>query len=42
MGGSSPIQSADWDDRKVRHTFIRKVSLGHPLGGWGHGLVAAG
>ncbi|XP_042747326.1 protein lifeguard 3-like [Lagopus leucura] len=25
MGGSSPIQSADWDDRKVRHTFIRKV-----------------
>lgn len=28
MGHSSPIQSADWDDRKVRHSFIRKVSLG--------------
>uniref|UniRef100_A0A8V0Z2X0 Transmembrane BAX inhibitor motif containing 1 n=3 Tax=Gallus gallus TaxID=9031 RepID=A0A8V0Z2X0_CHICK len=25
MGHSSPIQSADWDDRKVRHSFIRKV-----------------
>ncbi|KFQ37467.1 Protein lifeguard 3 [Merops nubicus] len=25
MGGGSPFQSADWDDRKVRHTFIRKV-----------------
>ncbi|NXL56002.1 LFG3 protein, partial [Chordeiles acutipennis] len=25
IGDSSPFQSADWDDRKVRHTFIRKV-----------------
>ncbi|NXG43713.1 LFG3 protein, partial [Psilopogon haemacephalus] len=25
IGGNSPFQSADWDDRKVRHTFIRKV-----------------
>ncbi|NXP77186.1 LFG3 protein, partial [Ramphastos sulfuratus] len=25
IGGGSPFQSADWDDRKVRHTFIRKV-----------------
>ncbi|NXV74612.1 LFG3 protein, partial [Atlantisia rogersi] len=25
IGDGSPIQSADWDDRKVRHTFIRKV-----------------
>ncbi|NXL42886.1 LFG3 protein, partial [Podilymbus podiceps] len=24
----SPLQSADWDDRKVRHTFIRKASPG--------------
>ncbi|NXT40030.1 LFG3 protein, partial [Pelecanoides urinatrix] len=26
IGDSSPFQSADWDDRKVRHTFIRKAS----------------
>ncbi|NXT21745.1 LFG3 protein, partial [Syrrhaptes paradoxus] len=25
IGGSSPFQSSGWDDRKVRHTFIRKV-----------------
>ncbi|NXS93902.1 LFG3 protein, partial [Jacana jacana] len=25
IGDGSPFQSADWDDRKVRHTFIRKV-----------------
>ncbi|NWS58942.1 LFG3 protein, partial [Chunga burmeisteri] len=25
IGNGSPLQSADWDDRKVRHTFIRKV-----------------
>ncbi|XP_010576173.1 PREDICTED: protein lifeguard 3-like [Haliaeetus leucocephalus] len=25
IGDGSPLQSADWDDRKVRHTFIRKV-----------------
>ncbi|NWI86664.1 LFG3 protein, partial [Pitta sordida] len=25
IGDGSPIQSVDWDDRKVRHTFIRKV-----------------
>ncbi|KAM9010249.1 protein lifeguard 3 isoform 1-T2 [Ara ararauna] len=25
LGDGSPFQSADWDDRKVRHTFIRKV-----------------
>ncbi|NXE89062.1 LFG3 protein, partial [Menura novaehollandiae] len=25
IGDSSPFQSVDWDDRKVRHTFIRKV-----------------
>ncbi|NXX55961.1 LFG3 protein, partial [Scopus umbretta] len=25
FGDGSPLQSADWDDRKVRHTFIRKV-----------------
>ncbi|XP_067155315.1 protein lifeguard 3 isoform X1 [Apteryx mantelli] len=24
-GDGTPFQSADWDDRKVRHTFIRKV-----------------
>ncbi|NXY25339.1 LFG3 protein, partial [Atrichornis clamosus] len=24
-GEGSPFQSVDWDDRKVRHTFIRKV-----------------
>ncbi|NXE72643.1 LFG3 protein, partial [Cochlearius cochlearius] len=28
IGDSSPLQSADWDDRKVRHTFIRKASPG--------------
>ncbi|NXX06676.1 LFG3 protein, partial [Larus smithsonianus] len=32
IGNGSPIQSADWDDRKVRHTFIRKASPGG-LGG---------
>ncbi|NXV16514.1 LFG3 protein, partial [Cepphus grylle] len=26
IGDGSPFQSADWDDRKVRHTFIRKAS----------------
>ncbi|NWH53943.1 LFG3 protein, partial [Fregata magnificens] len=25
IGDGSPLQSADWDDRKVRHTFIRKA-----------------
>ncbi|KAJ7396496.1 Protein lifeguard 3 [Pitangus sulphuratus] len=25
IGDGSPFQSVDWDDRKVRHTFIRKV-----------------
>ncbi|NXY50817.1 LFG3 protein, partial [Ceuthmochares aereus] len=35
----SPFQSSNWDDRKVRHTFIRKVSHGGPrapvgVGGW--------
>ncbi|NWH20332.1 LFG3 protein, partial [Grus americana] len=25
IGDGSPFQSADWEDRKVRHTFIRKV-----------------
>ncbi|KFP03327.1 Protein lifeguard 3 [Calypte anna] len=25
IGDGSPFQSANWDDRKVRHTFIRKV-----------------
>ncbi|NXY65640.1 LFG3 protein, partial [Callaeas wilsoni] len=25
LGDGSPFQSVDWDDRKVRHTFIRKV-----------------
>ncbi|NXV92786.1 LFG3 protein, partial [Calonectris borealis] len=25
IGNSSPFQSGDWDDRKVRHTFVRKV-----------------
>ncbi|NXP45257.1 LFG3 protein, partial [Heliornis fulica] len=25
IGEGSPYQTADWDDRKVRHTFIRKV-----------------
>ncbi|XP_019326444.1 PREDICTED: protein lifeguard 3 [Aptenodytes forsteri] len=25
IGDGSPLQTADWDDRKVRHTFIRKV-----------------
>ncbi|NWU95021.1 LFG3 protein, partial [Upupa epops] len=25
LGDGSPLQSVDWDDRKVRHTFIRKV-----------------
>ncbi|NXK62181.1 LFG3 protein, partial [Sylvietta virens] len=25
LGDGSPFQSADWDDRKVRHAFIRKV-----------------
>ncbi|NXU99754.1 LFG3 protein, partial [Cettia cetti] len=26
LGDGSQFQSVDWDDRKVRHTFIRKVS----------------
>lgn len=26
LGDGSAFQSVDWDDRKVRHTFIRKVS----------------
>ncbi|KAF1585307.1 Protein lifeguard 3, partial [Eudyptes moseleyi] len=30
IGDGSPLQSADWDDRKVRHTFIRKASPGGP------------
>ncbi|NWR57360.1 LFG3 protein, partial [Bucorvus abyssinicus] len=25
IGDGSPLQSVDWDDRKVRHSFIRKV-----------------
>ncbi|NXN79841.1 LFG3 protein, partial [Bombycilla garrulus] len=25
LGDGSPFQTVDWDDRKVRHTFIRKV-----------------
>ncbi|NXB88080.1 LFG3 protein, partial [Vidua chalybeata] len=25
LGDGSPFQSVDWDDRKVRHAFIRKV-----------------
>ncbi|NXU92679.1 LFG3 protein, partial [Xiphorhynchus elegans] len=25
IGDGSPFQSVDWDDRKIRHTFIRKV-----------------
>ncbi|NWU76232.1 LFG3 protein, partial [Onychorhynchus coronatus] len=25
IGDGSPFQSVDWDDKKVRHTFIRKV-----------------
>ncbi|NWR87516.1 LFG3 protein, partial [Furnarius figulus] len=25
IGEGSPFQSVDWDDRKIRHTFIRKV-----------------
>ncbi|NXF50445.1 LFG3 protein, partial [Oceanites oceanicus] len=34
IGDGSPFQSVDWDDRKVRHTFIRKASpsgLGAPV-----------
>ncbi|KAK4817602.1 hypothetical protein QYF61_020268 [Mycteria americana] len=30
IGDGSPFQSADWDDKKVRHTFIRKASPGGP------------
>ncbi|NXC20478.1 LFG3 protein, partial [Corythaeola cristata] len=28
IGGGSPFQSVNWDDKKVRHTFIRKASPG--------------
>ncbi|KAK2525922.1 Tmbim1 [Columba guinea] len=37
IGDSSHFPSTDWDDKKVRHTFIRKASpggRGHPSG-WG-------
>ncbi|NWQ80345.1 LFG3 protein, partial [Columbina picui] len=37
IGDSSRFPSTDWDDKKVRHTFIRKASPGarwHPSG-WG-------
>ncbi|NXX77587.1 LFG3 protein, partial [Urocolius indicus] len=30
MGDGSPFQSTDWEDRKVRHSFIRKASPGGP------------
>ncbi|NXJ88110.1 LFG3 protein, partial [Corythaixoides concolor] len=26
IGGGSPFQSVNWDDKKVRHTFIRKAT----------------
>lgn len=32
IGDSSHFPSTDWDDKKVRHTFIRKASPGS----WGH------
>ncbi|NXC78540.1 LFG3 protein, partial [Anhinga anhinga] len=32
VGDGSPFQSSDWDDKKIRHTFIRKAS---PRGGDG-------
>ncbi|NXG58809.1 LFG3 protein, partial [Hemiprocne comata] len=32
IGNDSPFQPANWDDKKVRHTFIRKASPG----GLGH------
>ncbi|NXN33229.1 LFG3 protein, partial [Nycticryphes semicollaris] len=38
IGDGSPFQSADWDDRKVRHAFIRKASpsgMGRPHQGRG-------
>ncbi|NXW38266.1 LFG3 protein, partial [Phaetusa simplex] len=43
IGNGSPFQSADWDDRKVRHTFIRKASpggLGGPRQGGGAPVYA--
>ncbi|NXT90145.1 LFG3 protein, partial [Anhinga rufa] len=30
VGDGSPFQSSDWDDKKVRHTFIRKASADPP------------
>lgn len=37
IGDGSPFQSVDWDNRKVRHSFIRKVSPGGASAGVGGG-----
>ncbi|NXH16266.1 LFG3 protein, partial [Bucco capensis] len=34
IGDGSPFQSADWDNRKVRHAFIRKARAPVRVGTW--------